>query len=200
MSNNMNIIKEIISWIGIIIITFVLYLIIDSTIIAKAQVEQSSMETTLFEGQQLLVNKLSYTFGEPKRGDIVIFFGEGEKGNFFDEFSRSFRNRLPFGNSDDEEKERLVKRVIGLPGDEVDIRDGIVYINGEPLDEPYANGITYPGNVDLPIIIAEDELFVIGDNREVSWDSRDFGPIEMRQVEGKAIFRIYPFDKMGKIK
>jgi len=200
MSNNKNIIKEIVSWLGIIIITFALYLIIDSTIIAKAQVEQSSMETTLFEGQQLIVNKLSYSFGKPKRGDIIIFFGDGEKGNFFEELARSCRNRFSFGDHDEEEKERLVKRVIGLPGDEVDIKDGSVYINGEPLNEPYANGTTYPGNVDLPIIIGENELFVIGDNREVSWDSRDFGPIEFKQVEGKAIFRIYPFDKMGIIK
>ena len=199
MSNNKNMIKEIVSWIGIIIITFVLYLITDSTVIAKAQVEQSSMENTLFEGQQLLVNKLSYTFGEPKRGDIIIFFDDGEKGNFFDEFARSFMNRFPMGMKEDIDSERLVKRVIGLPGDEIDIKEGSVYINGEPLDEPYAVGITYPGNVDLPIVIEENELFVIGDNREVSWDSRDFGPIEKKQVEGKAIFRIYPFDQMGKI-
>lgn len=200
MQDNKKILKEIGSWIGVIVIAFFLYLIIDSTAIAKAQVEYSSMENTLFEGQQLIVNKLSYAFHEPQRGDIIIFFENEEKGNLMDEFANSFRRRFLMFKDDSEEKERLVKRVIGLPGDEVDIKVDGVYINGDRLEEPYAKGITLPGNIDLPITIKENELFVIGDNREVSWDSRDFGPIDKRKVEGKAVFRIYPFDQMGKLK
>ncbi|NLP33893.1 MAG: signal peptidase I [Clostridiales bacterium] len=200
MQENKKILKEIGSWLGVIVIAFFLYLIIDSTAIAKAQVEQSSMENTLYEGQQLVVNKLSYIFDEPDRGDIIIFFGDGEKGTFIEEFTKSFQRRFPIGNGEAKEKERLVKRVVGISGDEIDIKDGAIYINGEKLEEPYANGRTFPGKVELPIIIKENELFVIGDNREVSWDSRDFGPIDIKQVEGKAIYRIYPFDQMGIIK
>ena len=200
MRNEKPILKEIGSWIVVIVVALVLSLFIDSTIIAKAEVEQSSMENTLFEGQQLIVNKLSYTFDEPKRGDIIIFLENEEKGNIIDNFIRSVKNRFSSSDEIAAEQERLVKRVIGVAGDEIDIQNGYVYINGERLEESYVNGITLPGNVKLPITVGEGELFVIGDNREVSRDSRDFGPIDVKQVEGKAVFRVYPFNQMGKVK
>ena len=199
MRNEKPILKEIGSWIIVIVVALVLSLFIDSTIIAKAEVEQSSMENTLFEGQQLIVNKLSYTFDEPKRGDIIIFLENEEKGNIIDNFIRSVKNRFSSSDEIAAEQERLVKRVIGVAGDEIDIQDGYVYINGERLEESYVNGITLPGNLKLPITVGEGELFVIGDNREVSRDSRDFGPIDVKQVEGKAVFRVYPFNQIGKV-
>ena len=199
MRNEKPILKEIGSWIIVIVVALVLSLFIDSTIIAKAEVEQSSMENTLFEGQQLIVNKLSYTFDEPKRGDIIIFLENEEKGNIIDNFIRSVKNRFSSSDEIAAEQERLVKRVIGVAGDEIDIQNGYVYINGERLEESYVNGITLPGNVKLPITVGEGELFVIGDNREVSRDSRDFGPIDVKQVEGKAVFRVYPFNQIGKV-
>jgi signal peptidase I len=199
MRNEKPILKEIGSWIVVIVVALVLSLFIDSTIIAKAEVEQSSMENTLFEGQQLIVNKLSYTFDEPKRGDIIIFLENEEKGNIIDNFIRSVKNRFSSSDEIAAEQERLVKRVIGVAGDEIDIQNGYVYINGERLEESYVNGITLPGNVKLPITVGEGELFVIGDNREVSRDSRDFGPIDVKQVEGKAVFRVYPFNQIGKV-
>ncbi len=199
MRNEKPILKEIGSWIIVIVVALVLSLFIDSTIIAKAEVEQSSMENTLFEGQQLIVNKLSYAFDEPKRGDIIIFLENEEKGNIIDNFIRSVKNRFSSSDEIAAEQERLVKRVIGVAGDEIDIQDGYVYINGERLEESYVNGITLPGNVKLPITVGEGELFVIGDNREVSRDSRDFGPIDVKQVEGKAVFRVYPFNQIGKV-
>ena len=199
MRNEKPIQKEIGSWIIVIVVALVLSLFIDSTIIAKAEVEQSSMENTLFEGQQLIVNKLSYTFDEPKRGDIIIFLENEEKGNIIDNFIRSVKNRFSSSDEIAAEQERLVKRVIGVAGDEIDIQNGYVYINGERLEESYVNGITLPGNLKLPITVGEGELFVIGDNREVSRDSRDFGPIDVKQVEGKAVFRVYPFNQIGKV-
>ena len=199
MRNEKPILKEIGSWIIVIVVALVLSLFIDSTIIAKAEVEQSSMENTLFEGQQLIVNKLSYAFDEPKRVDIIIFLENEEKGNIIDNFIRSVKNRFSSSDEIAAEQERLVKRVIGVAGDEIDIQDGYVYINGERLEESYVNGVTLPGNVKLPITVGEGELFVIGDNREVSRDSRDFGPIDVKQVEGKAVFRVYPFNQIGKV-
>jgi signal peptidase I len=199
MKNEKKILREIGSWVAVIVVALFLSLFIDSTVIAKAEVEQSSMENTLFEGQQLIVSKLSYAFDEPKRGDIIIFLENEEKGNVIDTFIRSLKGRFSSSDEIAAEQERLVKRVIGVPGDEIDIQDGSVFINGEKLEESYANGETLPGNIELPITVEEDELFVIGDNREVSRDSRDFGPIDVKQVEGKAVFRIYPFNKMGKV-
>ncbi|HBY71484.1 MAG TPA: signal peptidase I, partial [Lachnospiraceae bacterium] len=134
-----------------------------------------------------------------KRGDIIIFLENEEKGNIIDNFIRSVKNRFSSSDEIAAEQERLVKRVIGVAGDEIDIQDGYVYINGERLEESYVNGITLPGNVKLPITVGEGELFVIGDNREVSRDSRDFGPIDVKQVEGKAVFRVYPFNQIGKV-
>jgi signal peptidase I len=199
MKNEKKILREIGSWVAVIVVALFLSLFIDSTVIAKAEVEQSSMENTLFEGQQLIVSKLSYAFDEPKRGDIIIFLENEEKGNVIDTFIRSLKGRFSSSDEIAAEQERLVKRVIGVPGDEIDIQDGSVFINGEKLEESYANGETLPGNIELPITVEEDELFVIGDNREVSRDSRDFGPIDVKQVEGKAVFRIHPFNKMGKV-
>ncbi|HCM12783.1 MAG TPA: signal peptidase I, partial [Lachnospiraceae bacterium] len=134
-----------------------------------------------------------------KRGDIIIFLENEEKGNIIDNFIRSVKNRFSSSDEIAAEQERLVKRVIGVAGDEIDIQDGYVYINGERLEESYVNGITLPGNLKLPITVGEGELFVIGDNREVSRDSRDFGPIDVKQVEGKAVFRVYPFNQIGKV-
>jgi len=94
----------------------------------------------------------------------------------------------------------LVKRVIGIPGDEVNIKDGYVYINGEKLKEPYVKGETFSGEINFPIKVPDNKLFVLGDNRPVSKDSRAFGLINSDQVEGKAIFRVFPFNKIGAIK
>jgi signal peptidase I len=195
------IIREIRSWIFIIAGAFLFTLLFNSTVFAKVKVEQSSMENTLFENQQLIVNKLSYNFQTPKRGDIIIFFKEEAKGNFIDNIGRTLDSMSSIFNKNKvDQHERLVKRVIGVEGDEIDIRDGNVYVNGVKLEEPYANGETQAEEFELPVIVGKNELFVIGDNRSVSIDSRRFGPIKCDQVEGKAIFRIYPFNKMGKVK
>jgi signal peptidase I len=103
-------------------------------------------------------------------------------------------------NNSSEKSNKLVKRVIGVAGDEVDIKDGYVYLNGKKLEEPYTKGETMPKEFKLPFKVGENELFVLGDNRLVSKDSRKFGPIDYNQVEGKAIYRIYPFSQIGKIK
>ena len=100
-------------------------------------------------------------------------------------------------------RNRLIKRVIGIPGDKVEIRNNVLYINDEPVTEDYARidpglGIVPNGSMD-PVVVQKGQLFVLGDNRGQSMDSRNFGVIDMEWVEGKAIFRILPFDKFGKI-
>lgn len=86
-----------------------------------------------------------------------------------------------------------------MEGDVIDIRDGYVYRNGEKLDEPYVKGSTEPKGGTLPLTVGKDELFVLGDNRVVSIDSRELGLINIKQVEGKVVFRVFPFDRMGKM-
>jgi signal peptidase I len=93
-----------------------------------------------------------------------------------------------------------MKKNIGIPGDEVNIKEGYVYINGEKLNETYVKGQTYSEELILPIVVPVNKLFVLGDNRPVSKDSREFGLINYNQVEGKAVFRVFPFNKIGVIR
>jgi len=203
MKDKKKLIKEINSWIFSILGGFLIAVLLNSKVFAKVQVQQSSMENTLFANQQLIIDKLSYNFAEPKRGDIVIFLEDREKGTILEDALSTVHSMvLIFSNNKDynEENKRLVKRVIGVTGDEIDIKDGYVYVNGEKLQEPYAKGETFSGEFKLPIKVGENELFVLGDNRQVSKDSRKFGLINFKQVEGKAIFRVYPFNDIGEIK
>lgn len=200
MSKWMKILKEIRSWLIIITLALFLSVFINSQIFAMATVKQVSMQNTLFEDQMLIINRLSYNNKLPKTGDIIVFYQNREIGSFGKEFLRSLNNINPFNKAKDEVRDRLVKRVIGIPGDTINIIDGNVYLNNELLDEPYVKGVTMEGKFELPVTVEDNQLFVMGDNREESMDSRAFGFVEMNHVEGKAVFRIYPFNKFGKLK
>lgn len=194
------VLKEFRSWFIVIIASLFVALLFNSEVFASVIVDQSSMENTLFADQRLIIDKFSYHFTEPKRGEIITFYENDTKGNIINEFKRSIENMVSIFDRDREESDRLIKRVIAVEGDEVDIIEGFVYVNGEMLEEPYIHNITEPGKIIFPITVGENQLFVLGDNREVSIDSREFGLIQCNQVEGKAVFRVYPFKKMGKIK
>lgn len=135
------------------------------------------METTLYDGDNLIVNKFVYRFGEPKRFDIVVFPFKYTKNTYY------------------------IKRVIGLPGETVRIdAHGIIYINDEILSESYGREVIKdPGDALEGITLGKHEYFVLGDNRNESADSRDpsVGIVTKDQIIGKAWFRIYPFSKMG---
>ena len=193
------IIKEIRGWSFSILGAFFIVVLLNNKVFAKVKVEQRSMENTLYSGQQLIIDKLTYNFTEAKRGDIIIFLKYGEKGSLVDEAVMVANNIKSLFQEVDKD-ERLVKRVIGIPGDEVDIREGYVYVNGEKLNEPYAKGETFSAEIKFPISVADNKLFVLGDNRPVSEDSRAFGLINYNQVEGKVAFRVFPFNKIGAIK
>lgn len=172
--------------------------LINTKVFAMARVEHESMENTLYSDERLLLDKLSYNFENPQRGDIIVFLNNEEKGNVLEE-SYIFMKEVASLKHVTDTRVRYVKRVIGVAGDEVDIRNGYVYVNGEKLDEAYAKGKTYNRNISLPLKVNEEELFVLGDNREVSIDSRNFGVIKTGQVEGKALLRLSPMDRFGSI-
>lgn len=136
-------------------------------------VPSASMETTIMTGEYILGNKLAYINEEPSVGDIVIF--SDEEGSAFD---------------------TLVKRVIATEGQVVNLIDGVVYVDGKALSESYVTSSTYKlegSSISFPYVVGEDELFVMGDNRGNSEDSRWFGAISIDQVEAKAFFVIFPF-------
>lgn len=213
-SRNKKIIKEIGGWIICIVIAVILALLIKYFILTPTVVKQESMYPTLEENQRLILNRLGRTFKQmPKRGDIITFEAptvtyrteedtdisnpvaiyEAEERNIFENFSY---NVLEIG------KTSYIKRVIGLPGDHVQIKNGKVYINEEELEEDYlqpgiitddAEGIFYD------IIVPENTVFAMGDNRNSSVDCRAFGCIPLERIEGKVLIRFWPLNEFGKV-
>ncbi|NFV13151.1 signal peptidase I [Clostridium sporogenes] len=195
--------KEIKSWSFSILGAILIAGLVNSKVFAKVRVQQSSMENTLITNEQLIVDKLSYNFVEPKKGDIIIFNEGKEKRNIAEDTLEMVDNIISIFNNNNnsiEKDDRLIKRVIGVPGDEVDIKDGYLYLSGKKVEESYVKGETIKRDFKLPIRVPENKLFVLGDNRMISKDSRMFGFIDYKQVEGKAIYRVYPFNNIGKIK
>ena len=146
----------------------------------RTEVEGASRENTLHNGDNLIVDKLSYRFHDPERFDIIVFPYQYKEDTYF------------------------IKRIIGMPGETVQITDkGEILINGEELVESYGREVIKdPGLASDPITLGEDEYFVMGDNRNYSKDSRfpDVGNIKRADIIGKAGLRIYPFDKIGFIR
>jgi len=197
-----SILKEISEWILLIVIAFLIASVVQSELFALTEVNMQSMMDTLEPGDKLIMNKLAYTFNEPKRGDIIIFLRDEPVNGVLGRASIYISDICKKLNKDFR-RNRLIKRVIGVPGDTIEIVDNILYVNGEEQHEPYARIDPYAKivlNREMPkITVKEGELFVMGDNRGHSSDSRDFGVIKQSWVEGKAIFRISPISKFGKI-
>jgi signal peptidase I len=163
----------------VVVLAVILYFGI-SFAVQAVHVEGLSMYATLEDNDYLIANKIDYRLHPPQRGDIVIL-------------------RPPTNNSTD-----FIKRIVGLPGERVLIRAGVVYINGHKLDEPYlpeawVNDANWPDNNSAGQVMGADEYFVMGDNRNRSQDSRFFGPISRDRIDGKAWFRIWPLDQFGDI-
>ncbi len=192
------VLREIWEWIVVFGAAFLIVSVLNTAVFATTQVRQTSMQNTLMEGQHLFVEKLSYAFGEPSRGDIIVFLEDKYPENYFDRIKVYLTDVSEiFKPVESKTNIRLVKRVIATAGDEVDIRDGKVYLNEEELSEPYVKGLTYQREQPFPLKLKDGEFLVLGDNREVSKDSRTFGVIDRRQVEGKAVFRLWPLNKFG---
>ncbi|AZN40932.1 signal peptidase I [Paenibacillus albus] len=167
--------REVRDWFISLAVAIVVALLVQNYAFAQTEVKNISMQKTLVEGQRLIEDKVSYYFEKPQRGDIVIINGP-------------------------ESDKRLIKRVIGLPGDVIDFtEDGRVTINGEALEEPYIKGLTYANGLQVPYTVPDKTVFVMGDNRENSMDSRAIGPIAFSSVEGRAVFRLWPLNKFGQL-
>lgn len=175
---------EIKDWVkSIIIAAFIAVLLMQ--LIVPTVVREHSMEPSFYGGDYLIVGKINYKISSPKRGDVIIF-----------------KSDIPMNQSEpNSAKKLLIKRIIGMPGDVINISDNVVSINGEVIDEPYINDGGTPGDV-VNYVVPKDSYFVMGDNRTVSIDSRrnEVGPVHKDRIIGKALIRLYPFNKIGLIK
>lgn len=170
--------KGILLWIVEIFIVLLLAFVLVYCAGMRVSVVGNSMESTLSDGSVVLVNRFVYNIKEPKAGDVIVF--------------------LPNGN---EKSHYYIKRVIGVPGDKVQIKNGLLYVNGELYDVEDTEAIKNAGLAEDEITVGEDEYFVLGDNRNSSEDSRyaNIGNIKKEYIQGKAWFVARPFNKMGKI-
>lgn len=193
--------REILEWIIVLSAAFVIVALLYTAVFATTQVRQSSMQDTLMSGQHLVIEKVSSLFGDPSRGDVIIFIENRHQDNYWDRV-KIFLTDISeiFKPIEQKTNIRLVKRVVGAPGDIIDIREGKVIRNGEALHEPYIMGKTYKRELVLPVTVPPGKYFVLGDNREISRDSRSFGFIDRSQIEGKAVFRFWPFSNIGIIR
>ena len=168
--------KSILEWVGVIVGALLVALLIKTFLLQAFYIPSRSMEPTLRIGDRVLVNKLSYKVHDINRGDIVVF-------------------ERPKDEPPDAIKD-LIKRVIGLPGETVSTQNGQVYIDGRPLDEPYLPAGTVTDNLP-PTKVPDDEVYVMGDNRGDTRDSRYFGPIDEGLIVGRAFVRIWPVTHLG---
>src|SRR3989344_7674121 len=180
----MELVKKLIEFVMDILETIVfvgsIFIVVYLFIAAPHSVRGGSMDPTFKNGDYIITSKISYKFATPRRGDVIVF--------------------ASLKNPDID----FIKRIVGLPGDEVMIKDGKVYLNGEILAENYIqvttnafeSGFIREG---MPVVVPEGDLFVLGDNRPRSSDSREFGFIPAENIIGRVIYRYYPPQKIGPI-
>ncbi len=167
-NNYEKVVKEIVEWVLVILVAVLVSFFINNFIIVNATVPSSSMEKTIMTNDRVIGLRLAYIADKPQRGDIIIF-------------------RFP-----DDESILYIKRIVGMPGETVNIRDGKVFINGEELDEPY---LTVQTEGDYgPYEVPEGHYFMLGDNRNNSADSRFWNNtyLSEEKIVGKAVLRYWP--------
>ena len=179
--------KQIREWVVVIVTAIIIATLLRTFVVQQFYIAGPSMETTLFGDDRVLVNKLAYRFGDPSRGDVIVF------------------DRITV-NGDAVQHDDLIKRVIGLPGETIEVRECAIYIDGTRLDEPWLpaemndESLDPPvrcGTADMsPVAIGSNQVFLVGDNRPMSFDSRMFGPVNLDVIVGKAMVVIWPLADM----
>lgn len=206
--------KEALEWIGCILIAVILALLVRYYIGTPTIVQQPSMYPTLKQDQRLILNRWGRTIKKmPKRGDIITF--EAPSSNYISAYDADLENPIAKYENEPEgiwnrfcfyvlevNKTSYIKRVIGLPGEHIKIENGKVYINENELQEPYLQEGVITDDLNgafTDIIVPENTVFVMGDNRGQSTDSRRFGCIPLEKIESKVLFRFWPLNVFGKV-
>lgn len=175
--------KALREWLVVILVAVLIASVLRTYVVQQFYIAGPSMETTLYGDDRVLVNKLAYRFGEPSRGDVIVF------------------DRITV-NNDTVQHDDLIKRVIGLAGETVEVRGCVVYIDGAELIEPWLDPDLNDPDLDASsrcgtpdvasTVVGDDQVFLIGDNRAMSYDSRAFGPVDIDVIVGRAMVVIWP--------
>jgi len=204
--------KEILEWLVCILIALIVVAIIKTFIGFPTVVSGASMDSTLKDRQRLWVSRIAIEINKyPERGDIITFEAPDPSHLYQNKAEADLSN--PVAKYNEKSKglvqkvisavslfgeTSFIKRVIGLPGDHVEIKDNAVYLNGQKLDEPYLDAgvqTTSEGGMFTDIVVPDGYVYVLGDNRGNSGDSRRFGCIPIDKIEGKAVWRFWPLNK-----
>lgn len=181
---------------GLLVTALIIAVVIKTFLVQPFWIPSESMLDTIHVNDRVMVNKLAFQFGEPERGDVVVFRDPAEP-----EIEESIpeaviRSVLEAVGIRTRGRDDLIKRVVGLPGETITISNNSVHVDGVAISEPYlADDVTMPDAG--PFDVGEDEVFVMGDNRQFSFDSRRFGTIEFDAVVGRAFVIIWPMSNFG---
>lgn len=204
--NKQSIGKNIFEWVYTILIALIISFFVIGNIGSFTVVSGISMEPSFYNKDKVVLNRITYRFNDIEIDDVVVLNTEKDKNgiiyNMFDEFSAMIDNvKFKLNLREELNKDNLIKRVVAKPGDTVEIIDGKLFVNGKVETRETFKGETYEiyDLVEYPLVLKEDEYFVLGDNRENSLDSRAIGPIKKIQIKGKVPYRIYPKETRGKI-
>lgn len=204
-----SILREVLDWVLCFVLAYIVYLNINYFIGSVAGVKQQSMYPTVIDGERVLVVRPWLTFSDLEYGDIVTFEAPIEHKLYIDT-----EDNLPIAQYEqytgltqflykfmNVNKVNYIKRVIGVAGDHIEIKDGAVYRNGEKLDEPYIRtSVTSPQEEEYSdVIVPEGTVYLMGDNRDSSLDSRSFGCVPLERVNGCVVCRVWPLNKIGGI-
>lgn len=188
----------------LVLIGVVIVVVFRAFLVQAFYIPSGSMEVTLLCNDRVLVNRQAYTFGPPDRGDVIVFRNWNDVGqdvptpSFWKYLTDSLKEGLPFWG-DDGKSDDLIKRVVGVPGDTLQVKGSRVYINGKKLDEPYVFIDGPDGNANFgPVEVPSGHVFVMGDHRNDSQDSRAGSRfVDFDAIVGKAFVRIWPVSRMG---
>ncbi|HZD22678.1 MAG TPA: signal peptidase I, partial [Acidimicrobiia bacterium] len=181
---------------GLLLTALVIAVLIKTFLVQPFWIPSESMLDTIHVNDRVMVNKLAFRFGEPQRGDVVVFHDpslEEVEDSMPEAVIRSVLEAVGIRTRG---KDDLIKRVIGLPGETITISDNQVHIDGVAMSEPYLDEDVVMPDAG-PFTVGEDEVFVMGDNREFSFDSRRFGPIDYEDLVGRAFIIIWPVSNIG---
>jgi signal peptidase I len=180
----------------LIVVALVVAVVIKTFLVQAFFIPSASMRDTLIEGDRVMVNKLAYRFGEPSRYDVIVFESPLEEGhdgeNLLEAVFRNIGEALGLSTPDS----ALIKRVIATGGETIEIRDNAVFVDGVQIEEPYLMRRVRMGDFG-PTTIPEDHVFVMGDNRNQSEDSRRFGAVPEGSIIGRAFVRVWPPSRWG---